>query len=163
MTDVTYSSILQMGKEKPLICSRLCRLQVGEVGLELRTPDSKSRLCVHYPGSPGLKLAKAAVVREQERERLSKLTLWLISFIICVLAPPSHVKFDMTASEARRGYQRFTFLSFTGKWHSASLLFATLTSCLTKNHMWLPNLVLSGEACAGATQRSYRPVDQTRG
>ena len=41
--DIIYSSILHRGKWRPLICSRLWRLQMGGVGLEPRIPDSKSR------------------------------------------------------------------------------------------------------------------------
>lgn len=41
-TVVAYSSILQTGKWRPLICSRSCKLQIEDADLKPRVPSSKS-------------------------------------------------------------------------------------------------------------------------
>lgn len=154
-TDITYSSILQTGKWRPVICSRLYELQMGDRGLKPRVSDSKSRDPYSWPWeSLFWHWESYGEGRAGHRETLK--TQLMVNHFSCVLALPSQVTFAMTTSEARTGHYHFIL-------HSAWVFFASLTRPLRIKHTWLPNPVLSGEASPGAAQLSFRPVDQAQG
>ena len=102
-TAVPYSSVLQMGKWRSLICSRSCKMQTEDADLKPRVPNSKSSASVHHPSRSCCDTRKAGVEKGREGERETLKSQLMAYEFPHVLALPSQKIFAAIALKGRAG------------------------------------------------------------